>query len=353
MARHSQGSRPTPVAAPTGSQPPVPTTPPSTPLASIPSVKDQVRQLIQELEAVRGRPAIVYWTTHLAKMSPSSLPPLFDQLERIGHVPSLDLLLHTGGGDTEVPWRMVGLIREFCDTFQVLVPTVAASAGTILALGANDVVMTPLASLGPIDPSRGHPLLPRRQGADEADPVSVQDMIHAMNFIWNTSSEGDERREYSPEALATIFTALFDKIHPLAIGAIQQSYALAKLVATKCLSTHLNPVDDAEKIQHIVDVLCDGLKSHAYQISRREAREIGLNVVDATADEERAMFNIYKLFASRPITPQGSKPFGPGYLGQAEIAWLDSSGLNFRVDTKIKVENDGKPQFMGDRWEPY
>ena len=58
---------------------------------------------------------------------------------------------------------------------------------------SNEIVMTPFASLGPIDPSRTHPLLPTREGAPEAEPISVHDMRHAMQFIKEAAASGGGR----------------------------------------------------------------------------------------------------------------------------------------------------------------
>lgn len=226
--------------------------------------KPQLDALLTALEQRRGRPAIVYWTGPFAKMSIGVELSFFDQLTALGgHKPAIDLVLCTNGGDTEAPFRVVNLIREYCDEFSVLVPHRAASAGTLLAMGANELVMTPLSALGPIDPSRRHPLLPRSEGAKEAEPISVQDLRHAMQFIRESAPAGVA---YTPEALAQIFGALFEKIHPLAIGAIEQSYALAKLVGRLCLETHMNPATEAPQIEAIVNRLCDSYKSHMFQI---------------------------------------------------------------------------------------
>ena len=130
----------------------------------------------------------------------------------------------------------------------------------MLAMGADEIVMTPLSVLGPIDPSRSHPLLPKREGMPNPEPISVQDMRHAMQFIRDTGGPAGTQLSYTPEAMAEIFGALFDKIHPLAIGAIEQSYALAKLIARRCLESHMNAADDADKITKIVDRLCDALQ---------------------------------------------------------------------------------------------
>lgn len=329
--------------------------PPAAPVASapaaraIPNDKPKLDSLIAALEAVRGSRVIVYWTTDMAKMSEAAVMPLYDHLESIGHVPKLDLLLYTRGGDTEVPWRIVSLIREFCDHFCVLVPHRAASAGTLTALGADEIVMTPIGVLGPIDPTRAHPLLPKVEGAAAPEPVSVQDMRHAMNFIREAAGPGNST-SYTPEAMAQIFTALFEKIHPLAIGAIEQSYALSKLIGKQCLSTHMDPVADAAQIDAIVSKLCDDFKSHSYLISRREARAIGLKAVDADGPTEAAMFGVLKFYLARPVAA------GPPTAGQnwsPILAWMDSTAVKMRCEGNAVVDKDGTITHRGDRWVAY
>jgi len=176
--------------------------------------KQQLVPLIKALEQSRyGIRLIVYWLTDFARISEAVVPSFYDQLSAIGKQEKLDLLLFTRGGDIEAPWRIVTLMREFCNKFAVLVPYRAHSAGTMLAMGADEIVMTSMGVLSPIDPSRTHPLLPRREGATESEPISVQDMRHAMTFIKDTAKPGSEI-SYTPESMAQIVTALFDKIHP-------------------------------------------------------------------------------------------------------------------------------------------
>ena len=64
----------------------------------------------------------------------------------------LDLLIGSNGGDGTVAWRLVSLIRERVDSFAVLVPQAAFSAATLIALGADEIVMHPYGNLGPTDP---------------------------------------------------------------------------------------------------------------------------------------------------------------------------------------------------------
>ena len=153
--------------------------------------------------------------------------------------------------------------------------------------------------------------------------------------------------------MAEIFSALFEKIHPLAIGAIEQSYALAKLVGRLCLETHMDAATEKAQIDAIVNRLCDDYKSHSFQISRREAKAVGLKVVDASANVERILMDLLKFYTTRPIDPfTGSQP-KPGQQCKMQIAWVDSTRRKFRAIQETKIGPKGEIESLGDQWLPY
>ncbi len=63
----------------------------------------------------------------------------------------LDLILETPGGDGVAAEDIVKLLRSRFEEVNVIVPGIAKSAGTIIAMGANDILMEPVSALGPID----------------------------------------------------------------------------------------------------------------------------------------------------------------------------------------------------------
>ena len=313
--------------------------------------KPELSRLLTELEQVRGNRVIAYWLTDQAKISDNVVTQLYDHLDVIGRQKKLDMVLFTRGGDVEAPWRIVSLVREFCDEFGVLIPYRAHSGGTLLALGADEIVMTALGELGPIDPTRTHPLLPQREGRPEPEPISVQDLRHAVQFVKETARpEGDD--SYTSEAMAQIVTALFTHIHPLAIGAIEQSYALSKLIATRCLGTHMRGSEDPDKIQAIVDHMCDDYKSHRYAINRREAKALGLKVADPPAEVERVLIDLMKFYMGRDRGAPTRRP-SVGQKLTLTIGWLDSIDLQFRVEQEFQVEQGDKLRAVASEWKAY
>lgn len=68
----------------------------------------------------------------------------------------LDLLLHTPGGDIAATESLVDYLRSLFGTdLRVIVPQLAMSAGTMIALAASEIVMGKHSSLGPVDPQTG------------------------------------------------------------------------------------------------------------------------------------------------------------------------------------------------------
>ncbi|MCU0913888.1 MAG: hypothetical protein MUC88_04900 [Planctomycetes bacterium] len=90
---------------------------------------------------------------HISQGSLSSedVPVLGNILLNLGDVKTLNLILHSPGGEGTVVEKFVGLCRSQCERFRVLVPNEAKSAATLIALGADEIVMGPSAELGPID----------------------------------------------------------------------------------------------------------------------------------------------------------------------------------------------------------
>lgn len=61
------------------------------------------------------------------------------------------LILITNGGSDTAAFKIARLFQTFYDNFDIFIPAQCKSAGTIVALGANRLLMSPFAELGPID----------------------------------------------------------------------------------------------------------------------------------------------------------------------------------------------------------
>ena len=92
----------------------------------------------------------------------SEMPEYFvNHLDKFNLPKKISLLLYTRSGDTIAAWSLINLIKQFCEEYEVIVSSKARSAGTLICLGAKNVIMTKQATLGPIDPSLNSQLNPQ------------------------------------------------------------------------------------------------------------------------------------------------------------------------------------------------
>ncbi len=234
------------------------------------------KALYARLEQMRSSKVICYVTGDKPGMETQIHSEVFDylvnHLDAIGVVPKISLFIYTRGGDTLTAWSLVNLLRQFCDELEIIIPSKCHSAGTIMSLGANTIIMTKQATLGPIDPSITTQLNPTANinGLEIRLPVSVEDIKGYLALA-------KEELEISDDiALSKLLLSLGEKVHPLVLGKVYRSKAQIQMLATKLLSYQ---IDDGERIEKIVNFLCSDSGSHDYTISRREAEnELGLKI---------------------------------------------------------------------------
>lgn len=231
--------------------------------------------LYRQIESERETKIITFATSDRLGMETqiaSDCVNLFvDLLDQIGPTKKISLILHTNGGNTAAAWRLVNLIRTFCDDLEVIVPLKALSAGTLISLGADRLIMTKQAALGPIDPSLNHPLAPTTQPGPQLARVPVS--VEAVRGYLDAAKDDLQIKE--PAQLAPILIDLSNKIHPLVLGEIFRSRAQIRYLADKLIRRQ---VKDESKIESIINFLCADSGSHDYTINRREAAELGLAV---------------------------------------------------------------------------
>lgn len=212
-----------------------------------------------------------------------------DHLDKMWPCNKITLVLHTDGGDTAAAWQIVNLLRTFSDELEVLIPFKALSSGTLISLGANRIVMTKQASIGPIDPSLNSPLGPQIPNKGSATlPVSVEAVQGYIDVVT------DQLKVTDPVALASIWNSLADKIHPLVLGQIFRTRSQIRNLAKKLLS---NQEIEEEKVNEIIAFLCSDSGSHDHTINRREAKDMGLNIEKASEELYSVMRDIHNSYA--------------------------------------------------------
>ena len=237
-------------------------------------------ELYKRVENCRDSSVLTYVTSDRIGMqteiSDDVIDPFVDLLDTVGPVDRISLILHTSGGLTLAAWRLINLIRMFCEELEVLIPSKALSAGTLVSIGADRIVMTRQAVLGPIDPSITSPLNPQVDFGGQMRQVSVS--VESVRGYLNLARE--ELGISDSQHLTSLLQDLSSRVHPVVLGDIFRSTEQIRFLARKLLPRQ---VKDETSIKSIVDFLCADSGSHDYTIDRRQAADLGLNVQKPSA----------------------------------------------------------------------
>lgn len=261
------------------------------------------KELYKKIEEHRERPLIAYVTSGRqgaqGLISVDAMRMFADQLFKIPkETKKLDILVNSLGGDGLASWRLITMVREYLGNdgyITCLVPYYAFSAGTLIAVGSNEIFMHPMASLGPVDPQ----IVVRTQAG--ATQFAYEDISAYTNFI---KEEGGltEQTEKSD-----LLKSLVGEIKPSVIGASKRSSMQSIVMAEKLMKLHMTGVD-AQKAEIIAEKLSKSFFSHGHALSRKEVSELGLKVSKSNEVLESLIWQVYQDFEEEM---QMKEPFDP------------------------------------------
>ena len=286
------------------------------------------------MEKIRENPLVVYVTSSRANASAkmgSDVIPFF--IEQINNVPkekkNIDLLIVSSGGDPMVSWRMINILRERFEKINVLVPYEAFSAATLLALGADEIIMHRYANLGPVDPQ----ITKERMNGPQKELIqfAAEDINHFLDFV------KDDVGITNQTELQEAFSQITDELGAQSIGFAKRSLNLTKDLGKKLLQLHM---DDNTQVLAIIEALSKSFHHHGFALSRSEAKRTGLKVEDPDEKVAELMWKIWKDIEEEM---QIKTPFNPLSLFYQK----DPSSVIFSPIKHIDMPLNIPPQIIG------
>lgn len=318
-------------------------------------IKERKKQLSRISELRQGR-AILTFASAMTKQAPIAIDyddrvPVLDQISNL-QGEKIDVILETPGGSAEIVEDIVEQIRKGFSEVAMIVPGHAKSAGTIMVMAGDEILMEPASALGPID----------AQMVQSGKRFSAHAFLEGLEKIkQEVESQGQLNRAYVP---------ILQNISPGEIQNCENALSFAKTLVTKWLSKYKfkfwevhsstsEPVTDDEKekrAQEIAETLCDHGRwlAHGRSITISDLREMGLKITDFSEDAElfdaihryytllKMSFdttNIFKIYETpnsqiyRYVTPQvGTTP-----LQMPNKALIEVECPNCKTKAKIQA----------------
>lgn len=237
------------------------------------------RKYLAKLSKLTGRNAIVYYSGWLQKgdlaqgtswfsVNDADKNGFMATIYKLDRSKGLDLILHTPGGSTAATESLVDYLRAmFGNDMRAIVPQLAMSAGTMIALACKEIIMGKHSSLGPIDP---------QIGGLAAHGVIEEFGRAATEMTGNPS-------------VVPLWQPIIAKYQPTLIGECQKAITWGNEMVRQWLVTGMfeaDPDRDA-KAARIVSELSDHALtlSHARHISLKQAKDLNIRITQLEDDD--------------------------------------------------------------------
>jgi ClpP class serine protease len=249
------------------------------------------QSLIKEIETQTGTTLICYVAGTGQQINRQDTLGMVDLLHNIPTGSNIDLLLHSPGGDIDAAEKLVGLIRRRAGRIRVIVPDFAKSAATLIALGADEIVMSDTSELGAIDPQ-----------IDLVDANGNPSVHSAQNYIDAYEKHVAALGADPGDPVAQI---MLNKMEPATVRKLERIMTRSRAIATDLLRTRM--IRDEETAEETAKSLADTERwhSHGQVISHEIARGLGLNITYLPGESEE-WIRYWRLYCLQIYTVDGA-----------------------------------------------
>lgn len=205
------------------------------------------------------------------------------------------LVMATMGGDPDAAYKISRFLQEHYDHFTVIVPSMCKSAGTLLAVGAEELAFCPYGELGPLDVqiNKADEIVRLESGLniDEAFRTleyRAIDMFHTMIQQITTATRGvvtfPTASGVASGFSSSLYGQVLGKIDPEEVG----SRARAMRVGEEYCARLNKKFENLREMK--LRALSRTYPNHGFVIDMREARDYFKIVREAT-EYEKTLFN--------------------------------------------------------------
>jgi len=207
----------------------------------------------------------------LTQLTPEELNGFMSCMFGMGWSDGLTLLLHTPGGATNAAETIVQYLHSKFDKIEVIIPAFAMSAGTMISLASDRIIMGRQSQMGPIDPQM---------------PIGGK-YVSARAIVEQFEKAKEEIT--GNLALAHAWAPILQSLGPALLVEAQNALdygerMVAGWLAERMFRKHDDRVVMGERVAKYFND-ASSHKSHGRRIARDEARAQGV-VIESLEDEQ-------------------------------------------------------------------
>lgn len=213
------------------------------------------------------------------------------------------LVLCTYGGDPDAGYRIArALLHHYGKNFRVLLPSYCKSAGTLICIGAHELLMADSSELGPLDIQirKKDELFQQNSGLDIVRGISFlnesaidlfRDYLLDVNAGSGVSTK--TASEIASRLVIGLYEPMYAQVDPMRLGEMNAALQIAVSYGERLQKKSENLKVNA------LNRLIHGYPSHSFVIDRAEAREIFERVASPSPVELHVAHSLLETLWSR------------------------------------------------------
>ena len=247
------------------------------------SARYERQELIRQIQAQTKRRLISYVSGNGRRIDRDDTMPFVDLLYQLSPGENVEIMLHTLGGSVDSAEKLMRLVRSKVSDGEIyiVVPEYAKSAGTLMVLGADCVVMSDTSELGPIDPQR---IFYDSHGAGRWQPV--QNYLDAYH---------EHRDKVSEDPNNVVSQIMLGKLDSEIVKLCESERDRARQSAEYLLKRGMFRLREGSNFTKTVELLLDTnlWRSHGQMISWQEVHDLELGLIVEYIDPHLNLWQQY------------------------------------------------------------
>jgi hypothetical protein len=193
------------------------------------------------------------------------------------------LILVTWGGSPHFAYRLARLLQEHYEKFSMLVSGICKSAGSLVAMGASEIIFSDYGELGPLDIQMAKSDEPftyesglvllsvlkmlETQSADLYSRIGIKVLRNTEGVITTKTAA-----EIAAQFVTQLYAPLLARVDLIHLGETARALQIAKEYGSRLRE------DGDNLAQEALDHLISDYPSHAFAIDKQEARKLFKNI---------------------------------------------------------------------------
>ncbi|SGZ08213.1 SDH family Clp fold serine proteinase, partial [Moritella viscosa] len=247
---------------------------------------------------------VISYCGNISKVGYLKLTQLIeDKIQKDSKSDNLLLILTTTGGDPDAGYRIGRAINYYYDDVKIMIPDMCKSAGTLVAIAANELIIGDLGELGPLDVQLRKSDEMGEQSSSlnifttiqELQQATLSSFRHFVTDIRYGTRVGTKlAANIASDLTKSLISPISAQIDPIKLGEQKRALQIAKEYASR-----LDEMSNNLRSSGALDKLISGYPCHSFVIDRKEAKTLFNNVRGTEDENEELLYRFSRLYLSK------------------------------------------------------